>query len=310
MWEFVERDVNPEVEKYNEPISEFQAEAEKTKEDLFNILDGFESSDEKKDLEQIFKNGFSLRVGDREVNFNISDVKSLPVDDLKEEVKQEYRGKLQKIKEVIDQKFSTLSESYESIKEKLEDEYNRVKSENDKFVMPDVNYEHGKKGLSVIRGDEPDSLIWLQRGIYKVTHYGDYRIEKEMVERTATPAVMEITTKGNTVTKVKIKKWANLRNMHHYHSIDGGAVDCWGDWNYNVEWENATDIMDIGKHAFKILMSINPDSIGNHAPVGLPTTDEIKLACIDKNGDVVGDEQLDVENRLSGENERNSVWTL
>jgi len=290
MWEINNINQNLEESKFgkeiNEEISSFLSDKESIKEEIIQILDSRitneesdtnENSESIKNLRNIIDNGFSIRVGDQELNFSLSSTKTLPIDDIKKEFSQIYKEKLSKIKLELENKLESLNESFETIKEKLSDELEKVKENNTKFFIPDITSEHAKRGLSIVKGNKKDEIIWYLRGTYKIKYFDDIPVSKEITKLTTFPAVMEIITNDdNTITNVKIKTWTDLSNFHHYHSVDSGSEDCWGQWNFSEKWKTPDDIINLGNRAFTILQNINSDSIGNNDPRNLPSVEQVR----------------------------------
>lgn len=296
-------------EKYKEDKEKLMSLIEESKKDVMKTIESFGDFKDSSDLQSIVKNGFKVTVGNKILNFNLTEVEELEMDQVREELKKLYQEKLYNLREVINEKFYALSESYESIKEKLEDELEKSKETNSKFVMPDITLNHANDGLSVVRGEENDELHWLFRGIYRVETVDDINIDPEMSKRTETPAIIMISTKDNKVTNVKIKSWGFLKNFSHYHSIsEGSSDDCWGNWEYYQNWETPEDIIEIGKHAFAILRNVNTDSPGDESPAFLPPLGELVEAKINNSNDL--NYNSEVTERLQGRNESNYIWNI
>ncbi|MFW6046879.1 MAG: hypothetical protein ACOCP4_03725, partial [Candidatus Woesearchaeota archaeon] len=178
MWDFgEEKSESSYSEKYAEERDALFQDIEEKKKEIFDIIDSYGGSDVSGSIKDLISEGIQMYVGGHVVNFEISDVKELPSDKLKEDVKNQFQEKLNQIKEAINDKLYSLSESYESLKEKLDDEIEKCKSENVKVEMPEIDYEHAKQGLSVVKGSSPYELIWLYRGKYMVNTVDSRYIE-------------------------------------------------------------------------------------------------------------------------------------
>lgn len=316
MWQFT--DAKESVsDQFQEDKEKLFAEIEEKKKEIIDIVDSYHDTDTSSDVKDMITNGFQIYVNGRVVNMEVTDVKELPADRLKADIKTEFQAKLGQIKESINEKLYSLSESYESLREKLDDEIEKAKVDSQKVVMPDITYDHARKGLSVVKGQGSDELVWLCRGYYIVRTVDGYPISKELSESTMQQVMVQIETRGNKVTNVKVKKLNNLAGFNHYHATDGGSTDCWGDWSYHIEWEVPDDILKLGKQALKILEDINTDSPGNSDPAGFPSLDKLISSKndlmnrnrrneldINETSDSIGDSDS------SDSSGRNYIWTL
>lgn len=292
MWSFGNDQEHQEQteDKYKEDKEKLFKEIDEKRQEIFDLVDQYSDSDVSGDLKELISKGFQIYVGGRVVNFEVTDVEELPADRLKEDVKQQFRQKLEQIKESINEKLYSLSESYESIREKLDDELQKAKDTNNVVPMPDVYERHAAKGLSVVRGNSNDELIWLYNGYYYVKTVDNKPISDELRKSTIKPVTVRICTRGSRVTSVKLKRFNTLNNFKHYHSMDGGSTDCWGDWDYSIKWTSPEDIIELGKDALSILTDVNSDSPGTTEPSGLPKLDVL-----------IRNSRGQDENRINGE---------
>ena len=304
---------SPTEEKYKKDKEALFTEIEQKRKEIFELIDGYTDADTSGDMKDLITKGMQMYVNGYVVNFDITSVEELPADKLKEDVKKQFQEKLGQIKEAINEKLYSLSESYESLREKLDDELEKAKTENSKHIMPDIEYEHAKKGLSVVKGSSSDELIWLQRGYYQVKTIDGEPIEPVLSEQSRRPVNVEVFTRGQDVVSVKIRNFKSLTGVRHYHSTDGGSTDCWGDWNYHQRWSDPYDIIDIANHALNILRDVNTSSPGESNPPYLPTIDALiksknKMRKY-KNGDIKQSDssaEPDTERDTSG----NFVWSV
>lgn len=302
-------------EKYGPDKERLNSEIEEVRKEVMDLINEYENTNDADDtdtdvLKSVLENGLSMIVGDRELKFTLTGAEKSPTDDIREEIKKTYQDRLYKLKDVINDKLYSLSENFESIKEKLEDELEKTKDENSKFVMPDITVEHAKEGLSVVRGADTEELVWLYRGLYRVETIDGKSIDPEVSESTVTPAIMEIITNGNRVTSVKIRRWDNMKPFVHYHSIGSEAdSDCWGDWEFQIQWETPDDIIELAEHGFAILTDVNSSSPGDRSPSFLPSIDDLFNSIVDEVSDEERQNMSSFTNRLVGRNEREYIWT-
>lgn len=278
MWDianYKDQNQSQSEDLYKEDREKLFKEIDEKREEIISLVDQYTDSDVSGDLKKLISNGFQVYVGGKVVNFEISSVEELPMDRLKEDVKQQFREKLEQIKESINEKLYSLSESYESLREKLDDEIRKSKETNDVVPMPDLHTSHAEQGLSVVKGANQDEIVWLYNGYYFVRTVDNYPISEKMRKKTLRPVTVKIVTNGDTVSSVKVKKFDNLNNFKHYHSMEGGSTDCWGDWHYHVNWESPEDIIEVGIHALEILTDVNTESPGSPEPHGLPKLDDL-----------------------------------
>lgn len=315
MWDFGDSKESVAGDKFHEDKNALFSMIEEKKKEIVSIIDDYTDADINSDLKEIISNGFQIYVNGKVVNMEVTDVQELPSDKLKNDVKEQFQKKLVEIKEAINEKLYSLSESYESLREKLDDEIEKAKVDSQKITMPDVTYEHAKDGLSVVKGDGSDSLVWLYRGYYIVRTVDGLPIEKSVAEQTMQNVVVKIDTRGNKVTNIKVKKLAKLRDFNHYHATDDGHSDCWGDWEYHQTWQSPEDISRIAKHALEILQDVNTDSPGNSNPRGMPSLDALMASRRRRNNshrevDESEDEPVSLFDELTqSRNDRNYVWT-
>lgn len=309
MWEFGNQKSNVTDDKYKKERDDLFAQMEEKKNEIFALVDSYGDTDTTGNIKDLISDGIQIYVGGHVVKFEISDVEELPADKLKQDIKQQFQKKLEEIKNSINDKLYSLSESYESLREKLEDEIEKYKSENVKVEMPEITYDHAKRGLSVVKGNNQNELIWLFRGKYMVNTVDSQHIEHELIKRTVKDVIVEIRTHDRNVVKVKLKKLHQLDDFIHYHSTDEGASDCWGDWKYHQKWDTPDDIIDIGVRALNILKDVNTDSPGDEDPPGLPSISQL-LASMTKR-QMSDDESEDNNDEVSENNEGSSnLWTV
>jgi hypothetical protein len=272
MWE-----INPyqEVEKKEVVIpidileEENKLDIEKIKKDILKTITISSKVDE-----DIITNGFKVIVGDKVLTYDVVSVENNFVEkEIEENIKKKYQEKLFLIKEAIEQKLESVTVITDTLKQKYTDEIEKLKIENNKTYMPDITYDHAKKGLSVVAGLDND-LIWLYNAVYQIKTIDNKEITKELSDFTITPIIVMIRTNDASVIEIETKNFNNLSDFEHYHKTGGGMEDCWGDWDWqDIKYNSIDDIIKIGKKAIEILSNINSGSIGDRNPVRLPGYD-------------------------------------
>lgn len=141
--------------------------------------------------------------------------------------------------------------------------------------MPEIGYAHAKMGLSVVKGDQ-GRLIWLFNTIYSPQFVDNVPLSPSIVKKMITPMIIMIQTKGEDVLAVETRT-LGLEPFRHYHrhgSASGDrqpGSDCWGQWKWQGrKYKTVEDIVQLGKEASSVLVSINSHSLASRSPAGLP----------------------------------------
>ena len=221
------------------------------------------------DVNAIKNTGITIRAGNKLVKLEV--VSETPIE-LEEEIREEFRirlrEKLQEIKNRLNQKVTEIVETTSRIRIEAERKEQELKSQLQRaHPMPDVFFEHAGRGLSCVKGQGHGEIIWLVSGIYWPKFYDGKRIDPKYSKMLLTQIMFMIHTKGDKVTGVSTRQLIGLDYFEHYHQH---RPDCWGHWVYPKNWSNPNDIIKIARDAEAVLQNVNPHSIANRSPRGLP----------------------------------------
>lgn len=240
---------------------------DKTKKDIeeiMNIMDGI-------NLDDIKTNGFSIRCGNKVLHLKMVSEKSL--EDVENELRNEFAKKLTDkiniIKTNIGNKINEMTEFVHRIKvEYVKKEKDLNDKLNNTSMMPDISYhKHAVRGISVVKSDEMDGLVWLIRGIYWPKYVDGVKIEPKFSKKMISPIIITIWTKRDKITTVSTHEPIGLNYFDHYHQ---SKPDCWGSWSYDRKWKTVDDIIKIAEKAQAVLENINTLSVVSHNPRSLP----------------------------------------
>jgi hypothetical protein len=220
-------------------------------------------------IDNIEVDGLTIRAGTKLLKLEV--ISSEPIS-IEEEIRKEYKEKLhsriQTIREKINTKISELQNFVQGIKR----EYDRKERDlKDKLAratpMPDVFYKHAEKGLSLVKGQNADHLIWFVQGIYWPQYVDQKPLDAKFSKKMLSNVVFQIETSGDQVTSVTTRMPIGLKFFSHYHQ---SKPDCWGKWKFHRKWESPSDIVKVAREAEAVLSNINTGSIAEHSPSGLP----------------------------------------
>jgi len=221
------------------------------------------------DVDAIKNTGITIRAGNKLVKLEV--VSETPIE-LEEEIREEFRirlrEKLQEIKNRLNQKVTEIVETTSRIRIEAERKEQELKSQLQKaHPMPDVFFEHAGRGLSCVKGQGRGEIIWLVTGIYWPKFYDGQRIDPKYSKKLLTQIIFMIHTKDDKVTGVSTRQLIGLDYFEHYHQH---KPDCWGRWVYPKNWSRPEEIIKIARDAEAVLQNVNPHSIANRSPRGLP----------------------------------------
>ena len=233
-------------------------------------MEGVFATVEKVNIDSIKLNGMTIRAGSKLMKLQVVETNEL---DIVEEIKNEYRAKLNeqlgRIKTAVQTKVSEMVTFVSTIREDFEKKEAELKKRLEKSqIMPALTMDHMRKGLSVGPGDHKDEIHWFVRAVYWPKFVDMVPIEPRYAKKLVTPIIIMITTEGNTVKSVGTKTPIGLKNFSHYHQAE---PDCWGRWKWKTTWKTPDDILAIAREAEGVLENVNTGSIAKRNPVGLPT---------------------------------------
>ena len=283
-----------------------------------NVKKSMENSMNELSIDDIKTEGMTVRIGGRVVKLEITEEITLPEDDIRAEYSAKLTEKLQKIKEVLNEKMSEMTYMVEQNKQDFEEKEREMQERiNSANLMPEITYSHAKAGLSLVkshpRSSGSDVLTWLYQGVYWPKFVDNIPIEPKYSKRMISPVTLEIVTEGNRVVRVVVRKTIGLSKFEHYHSMDSGS-DCWGQWRHNNNWSTPDDILSVAREAMAVLENVNSSSPGNRSPSGLPrlgTLQQHLLSRTETNLDTYEVSRADERSGISQETESNrtAVWS-
>ena len=280
--------------------------AERDKNFMFDCLDNI-------DIENIRSEGLRVRVGEKILRLEMVSETDIPeLEEIKQEFKERINLQQARIKQKINSKIEEITEYYH----KMRLEYKRKEKELKDILsksapMPDIFKSHARQGLSLVKGDGKNQLIWLVQGVYWPKTYDNEKIEPKFSKKMISPVVYMIKTNDNKVTNVSTRKPIGLDYFMHYHQ---SRPDCWGSWKNPTRWSKPEDIINIARQAEAVLENIHPGSIAEPNPRGLPRQNTIKRHLLPiKSDQKMG--TLNQSTRRAGitesmRSEDNEVWSL
>jgi len=235
------------------------------------------------DIDKIKTEGMSLRVGNKLVVFKSVEENPITVEDeIRNELREKINSQQKIIRDKINAKISEMIEYFNQVKK----EYRRKEQKLEQTLansisMPEVTFDHARRGLSVLKGNKGE-IIWLVQGIYWPKTIDGKHIEKKFSKKMISNIIFMVKTKGNNVIGVSTRQPIGLDYFEHYHQ---SHPDCWGYWKYPKTFESSDDIIKIAKDAEAVLENINTGSIAISTPRGLPRKSTILKHIISKNDD-------------------------
>lgn len=232
-------------------------------------------------LDDIRQQGMTVRIGGRVVKLEVSEETTLPEEDIRKEYQQKLNERLDKLRQVLNEKMSEVMYAADQSRIEMEERERKLQQRlAEANLMPEILYKHAQAGLSLVKGHpdfsrDANILTWIYQSVYWPKTYDNKPIDPKTVKKLITPVAIEIVTKGDSVVKTTVRKTLGLGKFHHYHGFPDGHGDCWGQWRIPAKWKNPDDILNIARHAVSVLDNINPMSPANREPENLPRLDTI-----------------------------------
>jgi hypothetical protein len=224
-------------------------------------------------IDEVKTEGMTLRIGGKVCKFELTEEISLPEDEIRAEYSAKLTEKLQRIKDVLNEKMSEMTYMTEQYRQDFEEQERKLKRKLEQAnLMPEVTFKHAEQGLSVVQtgsGSGQNSLTWLFQGVYWPKYYDGKHIDPKYAKRMISPVTLLIKTVGSRVERVTVNKTIGLSKFDHYHRR-GSETDCWGNWKPTSTWSTPDDILKIARKAMAVLENVNPMSPGTVSPAGLP----------------------------------------
>lgn len=277
---------------------------ERLQDSINQTLDSFDTNDLK-------TNGFTIRAGTRILKFELSEDKDLSLieDEIRDEFKLKVKEKLNLIKGKVSEKMIEMSNFINQLKNEYEAKEERLKKKlRESVAMPNVTMEHAQQGLSVVKGQRENEVIWLINGIYWPKFVNKQPIELKFSKKMVSNVIFMIKTRNDRVIDASTRRPIGMEFFEHYHQNN---PDCWGDWHPEREKsESPNDIIKMARKMEALLEYINKHSIAKNSPRGLPrisTVENHLLSIEDAKKQSVG--QLNQQIRRAGITNINTVQT-
>lgn len=215
-----------------------------------------------------------LRLGNRTYGLVATDDSVVVEDQIRKEFEDKITEKLAKIKQTVTDTMSNVTSFVSSIQEEYERKERMLKDTMAKAApMPNVNWEHARRGLSVVKGNGLGEIIWLVKRVYSPKYFDHKNIEPLYVKKLITNIYIKIVTRNDSVLGVSSHYTNSLEYFDHYHQ---SRPDCWGSWKWPINWKTPDDILRIADDAIAVMENINPMSIAHRAPRLLPRLETIR----------------------------------
>lgn len=256
------------------------------KEALANMFQDIDSVD----VDAIKNSGITIRAGNKLVKLEVISEEPIEIEEeIREEFRTRLREKLQEIKNRLNQKVTEIVETTSRIRIEAERKEQELKRKLQRaHPMPDVFLEHAARGISCVKGSGRDELVWLVNGIYWPKFYDGQRIEPKYSKKLLTQIVFLIRTKGDRLHEVSTRQLIGLDYFDHYHQQ---SPDCWGHWSYPKTFKTPEDLIRVARDAEAVLQNINPHSIANRSPRGLPRKNTLARHLAERSNEEVSREQ-------------------
>lgn len=281
----------------NNVFDTFEDQVQSQQDEMIEILDSI-------NVDDINSKAMVIQIGGKTIKFSGVEIAE---DDLETKIRKEYKDKLnaqqQRIREKINNKINQLLTMHRQKSEEMtRKEAELERKYRNTAKMPDINYNHLTKGLSVVKGSGNDELVWVFRAVYNPKFLDHKPLPNRIINKIKTDVLIVVDTKGAAITGVStrtVDPGSGLDYFDHYHQ---SSPDCWGSWKRPSKWSNADDIIKCAKDAEAVLQNINSGSVAHRTPAGLPRLDTLKKHV----RDVDAYEQSDVQ---KSEVEEVDVWS-
>ena len=220
-------------------------------------------------VDDVTTQGFTIRSGNKLLKMQVVSEEEIPIEqEIREELKLKLRDKLQEIKNRLNNKVTEMVEMTTRIKLECERKERDLKDQLARSSpMPDIFFKDAKRGISVVKGEGRNEMIWLVNGVYYPQFVDRKQIEPKYAKKLISPVVFMISTNGDRVTGVSTRQPMGLEYFSHYHQ---SRPDCWGKWKYPSRWKKINDLIKIARDAESVLTTVNTGSIANQTPSNLP----------------------------------------
>lgn len=217
----------------------------------------------------------SLRLGNKVYDLVVSD-KNIEVneDGIREEFEARLTEKRLKIKDSIKSKMAEVSALVSSIQDEYDRKERILKDTLSKSApMPNVTWEHAKRGLTIVKGGGRGEILFLIKRTYNPKYFDHKNIEPLYVKKLMTNIYIKVSTRDDQILGVSSHYMNTLEYFDHYHQA---RPDCWGSWKYPSHYKTIEDIIKIADDAIAVMENINPMSIAHRSPSLLPRLETIR----------------------------------
>lgn len=217
----------------------------------------------------------SLRLGNKVYDLVVSD-KNIEVneDEIREEFEARLTEKRLKIKDSIKSKMAEVSALVSSIQDEYDRKERILKDTLSKSApMPNVTWEHAKRGLTIVKGGGRGEILFLIKRTYNPKYFDHKNIEPLYVKKLMTNIYIKVSTRDDQILGVSSHYMNTLEYFDHYHQA---RPDCWGSWKYPSHYKTIEDIIKIADDAIAVMENINPMSIAHRSPSLLPRLETIR----------------------------------
>jgi len=252
----------------------FEEQVNSQQDEMIGILDSIS-------VEEIQSKAMTIQLGGKTIKFTGVEISD---DEMEAKIRKEYKDKLNAQQQRIREKINTKINQLLTMHRQKSEEMTRKEAElerkyRDSAKMPEITYSHLSKGLSVVKGDGNDRLVWVFRGVYNPKFFDHKPLPTRIVSRMKKDILIVVDTRGTSITGVSTRQvqavptGGDLEYFDHYHQ---SSPDCWGNWSRPNKWSNPNDIIKCCKDAEAVLQNINSGSIAHRTPAGLPRMDTLK----------------------------------
>lgn len=217
----------------------------------------------------------TLRLGNKTYELVASD-NNFEVDEdmIREEFEERLTEKRLKIKDSIKSKMAEVSAMVSSIQDEYDRKERILKDTLAKAApMPDVTWEHAKRGLTIVKGQGRGEIVFLIKRTYNPKYFDHKNIEPLYVKKLMTNIYIRIITRDKQIIGVSSHYMNTLDYFDHYHQ---SSPDCWGSWKYPTKYERIDEIIKIADDAIAVMENINSMSIAHRSPALLPRLETIR----------------------------------
>lgn len=226
------------------------------------------------DTNDLTSSKVSLRVGNKLFDLVPSNVTELDIEkSIRAELEKKLSDKKDEIRKAIKMKMDEVSSFVSTLQREYEVKERELKRKlSSAQPMPEVNFSHAQRGLSVVKGDN-GKIIWLIKRTYNPKFVDHTPIEPQYIKKMMSNIIIKIVTENDMVLSISTHYSSNLDYFEHYHQ---SHPDCWGNWVKPTTCKTADEILKMADDAISVLENINTMSIARRNPRLLPRIDTLR----------------------------------